>query len=95
MTWYHAAGSLAVHWLQVPLALELNDSVIPMQQDASSPAGAGSRVWQCELCSFSYDEAAGLPEEGFPPGTPWEAIPEDWVCPDCSATKKDFVLVDL
>lgn len=63
---------------------------------SASPAASGeSRLWQCELCSFAYDEAAGLPEEGLPPGTPWEAVPEDWICPDCSATKKDFILVDL
>lgn len=77
------------------LILNFPEPVNHMQQNSSSAAAPGSRVWQCELCSFSYDEAVGLPEEGFPPGTPWEAIPEDWVCPDCSATKKDFVLVDL
>lgn len=77
------------------LILNFPEPVNHMQQNNYSSPMPGSRVWQCELCSFSYDEAVGLPEEGFPPGTPWEAIPEDWVCPDCSATKKDFILVDL
>ncbi|RPI47864.1 MAG: rubredoxin [Betaproteobacteria bacterium] len=48
------------------------------------------RVWQCELCAFSYDEAKGMPEEGIAPGTRWEDIPEDWICPDCATSKRDF-----
>ena len=69
---------------------------IEMVQPASLAAGtAHDKLWQCELCSFAYDEAAGLPEEGIAPGTRWEDVPEDWVCPDCSAPKADFTLVDL
>ena len=48
------------------------------------------RKWQCVVCGFVYDEAAGLPEEGIEPGTPWEDIPADWVCPDCGVGKIDF-----
>lgn len=50
----------------------------------------GTRVWQCMLCAFVYDEAQGLPHEGIAPGTPWEDVPESWYCPDCSASKSDF-----
>lgn len=50
----------------------------------------GTRVWQCTLCAFIYDEAKGLPDEGIAPGTPWEQVPENWYCPDCSASKSDF-----
>jgi rubredoxin len=50
-------------------------------------------VWQCLLCSFSYDEAAGMPEEGIAPGTRWADVPETWTCPDCSANKSDFDMV--
>src|SRR5262249_3653656 len=53
----------------------------------------GSRVWQCILCAFSYDEAKGMPEEGIAPGTRWEDVPATWTCPDCSATKADFEMV--
>ncbi|RPJ45414.1 MAG: rubredoxin [Betaproteobacteria bacterium] len=42
------------------------------------------------LCAFVYDEAKGLPDEGIAPGTPWEDVPENWYCPDCSAGKSDF-----
>ena len=50
----------------------------------------GKRVWQCMLCAFVYDEAKGLPDEGIAPGTPWEDIPEDWICPDCATSKSEF-----
>jgi len=35
------------------------------------------KKWQCIVCGFIYDEARGLPEEGIPPGTKWDEIPED------------------
>ena len=43
------------------------------------------RKWECIVCGWIYDEAEGLPEEGIPPGTKWEDVPHDWVCPDCGA----------
>jgi rubredoxin len=53
------------------------------------------RVWQCELCAFAYDEAKGMPEEGIAPGTRWEDIPDDWICPDCATTKADFQMREV
>jgi len=45
-------------------------------------------------CGYVYDEAAGNAREGFPPGTPWSAIPDDWHCPDCGVEDKaDFEAV--
>ena len=58
-----------------------------MAPQADSPR---YRVWQCDLCAFAYDEAKGLPDEGIAPGTRWEEIPEDWICPDCATSKRDF-----
>lgn len=49
--------------------------------------------WICVICGYVYDEAKGIPEEGIAPGTTWEDIPDDWVCPDCSASKSDFEMV--
>ncbi|MBF0382106.1 MAG: rubredoxin [Magnetococcales bacterium] len=46
--------------------------------------------WQCIVCDFIYNQELGLPDEGIPPGTPWDEIPDDWVCPDCGASKLDF-----
>ena len=48
------------------------------------------RTYQCGTCGFIYDEADGLPEEGFPPGTRWDEIPESWCCPDCGMSKAQF-----
>ncbi len=48
----------------------------------------------CDVCGLIYDEVKGLPDEGIPAGTRWEDIPDDWVCPDCGATKDAFKLID-
>lgn len=53
------------------------------------------KKWQCFYCGFIYDEAVGLPEDGIPPGTHWEDIPADFVCPDCGAVKADFEMVEI
>jgi rubredoxin len=47
----------------------------------------------CLGCGFSYDEALGLPEHGIMPGTRWDDIPDDWVCPDCGTPKSQFEMV--
>lgn len=43
----------------------------------------------CDICGYVYDPAAGDPDNGVP-GTPWEAVPEDWVCPLCGVGKDQF-----
>lgn len=44
----------------------------------------------CEICGYMYDEEKGVPEDNIAPGTKWENVPEDWVCPQCGATKDHF-----
>ncbi|MEG0072511.1 MAG: rubredoxin [Raoultibacter sp.] len=44
----------------------------------------------CQICGFVYDEAVGIPEAGIAPGTAWEDVPHDWVCPLCGASKDEF-----
>jgi len=44
----------------------------------------------CSLCGFVYDPAEGDPDNGIEPGTPFENLPEDWVCPICGAGKEAF-----
>ena len=51
------------------------------------------KTYQCVVCGFIYDEAAGMPEEGIAPRTRWEDIPTDWECPDCGVAKADFEMV--
>ena len=41
-------------------------------------------------CQNEYDPAAGDPDSGIAPGTAFEDLPEDWVCPVCGASKSDF-----
>lgn len=53
------------------------------------------KKWQCIICNFVYDEAEGWPRDGIPPGTRWEDVPDDWVCPDCGAGKADFEMVEI
>lgn len=62
-----------------------------MTQDRKdgSEALQGQR-WTCVYCGYVYDEAAGDPEHGIVPGTPWDALPDDWCCPMCSADKDEF-----
>ena len=49
----------------------------------------------CLGCGFSYDEALGLPHRGLAPGTRWEDVPDDWVCPDCGTPKSGFEMVEI
>jgi rubredoxin len=51
---------------------------------------AQNKRYRCIICSHIYDPAEGDPEAGIPPGTPFEAIPDTWVCPECGAKKEDF-----
>lgn len=44
----------------------------------------------CDVCGWTYDEAEGLPELNIEPGTKFEDIPEDFVCPVCGVGKDMF-----
>ena len=44
----------------------------------------------CELCGYVYDPEVSPLELGLPPGTKFEDLPEDWVCPLCGASKDEF-----
>jgi rubredoxin len=44
----------------------------------------------CNTCGFTYNPEEGDPEGGIEPGTPFEDIPDDWVCPVCGVGKDDF-----
>ena len=46
------------------------------------------KKYECVLCGYVYDEAAGDPDNGIAPK--WEDVPADWVCPLCSAGKDQF-----
>ena len=50
------------------------------------------RKYACSACGYVYDEAVGDPDGGLPPGTRFEDIPDDWVCPECGVDKSFFDL---
>jgi len=46
--------------------------------------------YRCTVCGYIYDPELGDPDGGIAPGTPFEEIPDDWVCPVCGAAKSQF-----
>lgn len=46
--------------------------------------------YRCTVCGYIYDPERGDPDNGINPGTPFEAIPDSWVCPECGAPKDMF-----
>ncbi len=50
--------------------------------------------YECGICGYIYDPAAGDTDAGVAPGTPFESLPEGWVCPVCGAAKSEFTPLD-
>ncbi|MGM0440369.1 MAG: rubredoxin [Chlamydiota bacterium] len=48
----------------------------------------------CDICGYVYDPAYGVPGLDIEPGTPFENLPIDFVCPGCGATIDHFYEVD-
>ena len=46
--------------------------------------------WICTICGYVYDPSVGDPAGGIDPGTPFEDLPETWVCPECGVGKDMF-----
>ncbi len=47
------------------------------------------KKYVCVVCGYVYDEAQGDPDHGIAPGTKFEDLPEDWVCPECFVGKEE------
>jgi len=50
--------------------------------------------YKCTVCEYVYDPKLGDPDGGIKPGTPFEKLPDDWVCPVCGADKSEFEKVE-
>jgi len=50
----------------------------------------GMDIYECTICGYKYDPADGDQENDIEPGTPFEELPDDWVCPVCGAGKDAF-----
>lgn len=50
------------------------------------------KKYVCAICGYVYDPGVGDPDAGIAPGTPFEDLPDDWICPICGARKEDFFM---
>ena len=46
--------------------------------------------YECSVCGYTYDPAEGDESSDIEPGTGFEELPDDWVCPICGASKEEF-----
>ena len=51
------------------------------------------KQYKCNICGYIYDEEKGCPDVGIAPGTKWEDVPDDFICPECGAAKDEFELI--
>lgn len=65
---------------------------LPLKAKATekSPAQGTMKKYVCTLCGYIYDPEKGDSYHKIPPGTPFEKLPDYWVCPQCGAAKSDF-----
>jgi rubredoxin len=47
--------------------------------------------WECIICKYVYDPIIGDPTSGIEPGTNFEDLPDDWICPICGVGKDKFL----
>jgi rubredoxin len=47
--------------------------------------------YRCTVCGHVYDPAEGDPDGGILPGTPFESLPDHWVCPICGVGKSEYI----
>ena len=51
------------------------------------------KVHVCNGCGYEYDKEIGDPENEIKAGTPFEKLPEEWICPLCGESKDEFIEV--
>jgi len=59
-------------------------------KEEDKKAGGDMTRYECTVCEYIYDPEKGDPDSGIKPGTPFEKLPENWVCPVCGAGKEKF-----
>jgi flavin reductase (DIM6/NTAB) family NADH-FMN oxidoreductase RutF/rubredoxin len=63
----------------------------PAEEPKSEARGAGKMAsYKCGVCGYVYDPAEGDSAGGIAAGTPFEDLPDSWVCPVCGAPKTEF-----
>lgn len=48
------------------------------------------KKYVCSVCGYIYDPEVGDPDNGIAPGTSFDKLPEDWICPVCGVDKSQF-----
>ena len=61
-----------------------------IKDEVLKPKENTMKKYRCTVCGYIYDPAIGDPDGGIAPGTPFEKIPADWVCPVCGVDKSKF-----
>ena len=62
----------------------------PVYIEEKKEAAPKMAKYKCTVCGYIYDPELGDPDGGIKPGTPFEKLPDDWVCPVCGASKDQF-----
>jgi rubredoxin len=62
-----------------------------METKMNTDKKTGSPRMECEICGYIYDPEKGLARDQVSPGTPFDELDENWVCPDCQVGKEHFV----
>ena len=62
----------------------------PTYIEEETKGGGAMAKYECTVCGYVYDPEQGDPDADIKPGTAFEDLPEDWVCPVCGAGKEDF-----
>ena len=53
------------------------------------------KQYMCVICGFIFEEEKVLTADASAPGTKWEDLPPNWVCPECGARKEDFEIIEI
>ncbi len=61
-----------------------------IKEEMLTPKENIMKKYRCTVCGYIYDPAIGDPDGGIAPGTPFEKIPDNWVCPVCGVDKSKF-----
>lgn len=68
----------------------LQKTVETKKEPLPRTTGKSMQKWECSVCGHIYDPAEGDPDSGIVPGTTFEDLPDNWVCPVCGAEKSEF-----
>lgn len=63
-----------------------------LKEEAPKTEIVKMQKYRCVICNYIYDPQIGDPDSGIPAGTPFEKLPDNWVCPVCGAGKSEFVI---